>query len=86
VGELHPRVVRVQRILASARSLESRFAQTLALLKQQDLYPAWRCVDVMERMGEMSPKEAVRWKHGIFGLMERWGLEPDDLVTTSASR
>jgi hypothetical protein len=29
--------------------------QTLALLGSQDLYPAWRCVDVMERMGEMSP-------------------------------
>ena len=51
-----------------------------------DLYPAWRCVDLMERLGEMSPEEAIRWQHGIFGLMERWGLEPDDLVPTSASR
>ena len=34
----------------------------------------------MERMGEMSADEAVRWKHGIYGLMELWGLEPDDLI------
>ena len=52
---------------------------TLALLKPRDLYPAWRCVDLMERMGEMTTDEAVRWKHGIFGLMELWGLEPEEL-------
>jgi hypothetical protein len=40
----------------------------------------------MEWRGEMSPEEAMSWKHGIFGLMVRWGLEPEDLVTTSASR
>ena len=37
----------------------------------------------MERMGEMSADEAMRWKHAIFRLMERWGLEPDDLLTSS---
>ncbi len=34
----------------------------------------------MERMGEMSADEAVRWKHGIYGLMMLWGLEPDDVL------
>jgi hypothetical protein len=61
-------------------------AQTLALLRPQDLDPAWRCVDLMEQMGEITPEEALRWKHGIFELMEAWGLEPDDFATTSASR
>jgi hypothetical protein len=40
----------------------------------------------MERMREMPPDEALRWKHGIFGLMELWGLELADLVKSSASR
>jgi hypothetical protein len=43
------------------------------------LYSAWRCVDLMERMGELSPHEAMRWKQGIFGLMATWGLEPQML-------
>ncbi len=34
----------------------------------------------MERMGEMSADEAVRWKHGMYGLMMLCGLEPDDLI------
>ena len=59
--------------------------ETLALLEPPDLYLLWRCVDLMERMGEMSADEAARWKHGIFGLMELWGLEPGDLVTKSGS-
>ena len=29
----------------------------------------------MERKGEISPEESSSWKHGIFGLMELWGLE-----------
>jgi hypothetical protein len=49
-------------------------------------FPLCGCVDLTERTGEMAAEEAFRWKHGIFGLMERWGLEPDDLVTTSDSR
>ena len=52
----------------------------------EDLYPAWWCVDLMEQSGEMSPDEAIRWKHGIFGQMQLWALEPDDLLTTSDSR
>ena len=40
----------------------------------------------MERMGEMSADEAVRWKHGIFGLMDLWGLEAKELVISSGSR
>ena len=38
----------------------------------------------MERMGEMPSHEVIRWKHGIFGLMERWGLEPSVLVPDTA--
>jgi hypothetical protein len=37
----------------------------------------------MEQSGAMAAEEATRWKHGIFGQMERWGLEPSDLATTS---
>jgi len=51
----------------------------LRRLEPQDLY-AWRCIDLMERMGEMPADEAVRWKRGIFELMELWGLEADGLV------
>jgi hypothetical protein len=40
----------------------------------------------MERLGEMLPEESVKWKRGIFGLMARWRLKPDDLVTSPASR
>jgi hypothetical protein len=25
-------------------------------------------------------ENALRWKHGIFGLMELWGLEPEDVI------
>ncbi len=76
----------VRRISAPARSLLNGFAQTLALLHPLDLYPAWRCVELMERLGEMSPEDATSWKHGIFGLMKLWGLEPEDSVTISPSR
>jgi hypothetical protein len=34
----------------------------------------------------MATEEAIRWKEGIFGLMELRELEPDDLMPTSASR
>ncbi len=53
---------------------------TLALLKPDDLWPAWRMIDAMEKTGSMSPEEARRWKEGIYRLMERWGLEPGDLM------
>jgi hypothetical protein len=48
-----------------------------------DLYSAWRCVELMERMGEITTGEAVRWKQGIFGLMERWEREPGDVTSVN---
>ena len=56
---------------------------TLALLKPDDLLPAWRMVLALEQAGEMEAGEAQRWKVGIFGLMQRWGLEPDDVIDGS---
>ena len=53
---------------------------TLALLKPDDLWPAWRLIDAMEHSGHMPAEEAKQWKDGIYGLMQRWGVEPDDLV------
>ncbi len=53
---------------------------TLALLNLDDLWPAWRLVDLMERHDHMPADEAQQWKDGIYGLMRRWGLEPDHLV------
>ena len=52
---------------------------TLALLKPDDLWPAWRVIDAMEP-GHMPAEEAKQWKDGIYGLMRRWGLEPGELV------
>ena len=40
----------------------------------------WCLVDSLEQAGEMASEDTVRWKHGIYGLMMLWGLEPDDLV------
>ena len=37
--------------------------------------------DLLEQLGEMSGDEAGRWKHGIFGLMVVWELEPEELST-----
>ena len=53
---------------------------TLALLNPDDLFPAWRYIDMMEQQGEINREEAQRWKEGIYGLMQLWGLEADDLV------
>ena len=53
--------------------------ETLALLEPDDLWPAWRFVDLLERAGEMDAGEAKRWRDGIFKLMLRWRLEPSDL-------
>ena len=33
-----------------------------------------------EQAGEITAADADTWKHGIYGLMMLWGLEPDDLV------
>ena len=38
-----------------------------------DIYPAWKWIDLTERHGQIDSAEAQRWTHGIFGLMERWG-------------
>ena len=54
-------------------------SRTLSMLKPADLYPAWKWVELMERACEMDSTEAQRWKRGIFGLMELWGPEPDEL-------
>ena len=59
--------------------------ETLAILRPEELFPLWYLVDSLERSVEMAVEDAVCWKHGIFGLMERWGLEANDL-TTSDSR
>ena len=53
--------------------------ESLALLRPDDLFPVWRLVDSLEKSGEMAADHAVRWKRGVYGLMELWGLEPDDL-------
>ncbi len=60
--------------------------ESLALLRPDDLFPVWRLVDSLVQAGEMAAEDAIRWKHGIYGLMMLWGLEPDDLVTSSGSR
>ncbi len=54
--------------------------ESLALLRPDDLFPVWCLVDSLEQAGEMAADDAVRWKHGIYGLMVLWGLEPDDLI------
>jgi len=57
---------------------------TLAQLQPAHLFPLWSCVDAMEQLGEMPPEDALRWKHGILGLMELWGLEPGELVSSGS--
>ena len=58
-----------------------KITETLALLKPDELYPAWKWIELMERRGEIDAAEAHRWKDGILGLMERWGLETDDRLS-----
>jgi len=67
--------------LAPARSLQSDFTQTRVLPTAKDLYPTFRRVDLMERRVEMAGEGFITWKHGIFGLMVLWGLEPGELVS-----
>ena len=55
-------------------------SESLALLRPDDLFAVWCLVDSLEQVGEMAAGDAVRWKHGIYGLMMVWGLEPDDLI------
>ena len=54
--------------------------ESLALLRPDDLFPISCLVDSLEQTGRMAAEDAVRWKHGIFGLMMLWELEPDDLI------
>ena len=60
--------------------MPGEISRTLSIMTPGDLWPSWRCVDLLERHGEMDSAEARRWKVGIYRLMQRWGLEPDDLV------
>ena len=53
--------------------------KTLAQLEPDDLWPAWRMIDLEERDREIDPAEAKHWKEGIFKLMLRWRLEPEHL-------
>ncbi len=52
----------------------------MALLRPDDLFPVWCLVDSLEHAGEMAAEDAIRWKHGIYGLIMFWGLEPDDPI------
>ncbi len=38
-------------------------------------------VEALEQAGEIDAAQAARWKDGIFQLMKRWGLEPDNLIS-----
>ena len=67
--------VREDTVVRSWIETTDDLAPTLSLFRPQDLYPAWRCVDVMEQMGEITPEGAIRWKQGIF--------EPTDLPSRS---
>ena len=60
-------------------------SRTLALLNPDDLWPAWRWIDLMERHGGMCAEEARGWKDGIHDLMVLWGLEPGDLLYPAAT-
>ena len=49
-------------------------SRTLALLKPDDLFPAWKWIDIMEQQGEIEAGEARLWKDGIYGLIN-FGLD-----------
>ena len=68
-------------LLSPYASLNGRTLRTLALLKPDDLLPAWRMVVALEQAGEMDAAETSRGKDGIFQLMKRWNLEPDHLIS-----
>ena len=54
--------------------------ESLPLLRPDALFPVWCLVDSLEQAGEMAAEDAVRWKHGIFGLMMLWGVEAENVV------
>jgi hypothetical protein len=49
-------------------------------LLDRPTFPACKYIDMMEQQGEIEPEEARRWKEGIYGLMQLWGLGADDLT------
>ena len=51
-------------------------APTLRLLHPGELSHLWSFVNRLERVGDISPAAATRWKDGIFELMVLRGLEP----------
>jgi len=53
--------------------------RALNALSTEDLFPVWCWVDDLERAGRIDQLETRRWKHGIFGLIELWGVERVDL-------
>lgn len=55
-------------------------AATLAVLRPDELWAAWRLIDMDEQSGCIPTEQAQQWKEGIFELMLRWGLEPGELV------
>ena len=59
-------------------------ANELAALEPEDIFSTWCHVDHLEQLGEISAEEATCLKHGIFGLMVLWDLEPDDLADVAA--
>jgi hypothetical protein len=56
-------------------------AATLSRLEPDDLFPFWCAVDDLLQAGTIDPSHAWQLKIGIFELMERWRLKPDDLVS-----
>ncbi len=75
------RAVSVKRADLVAENLALRQQLIILQVRPEHLFPLWSCVDTMEQLGEMPPGDTLRWKHGIFGLMDLWGLEPDDPLT-----
>ena len=63
-----------------ALGMDSSLIETIELLKPAELFPAWRYVDRLEQLGDMTEFEARRWKYEIFSVMLERGLEPDGLV------
>lgn len=60
-----------------------KLQRAIDALRPEDLFPIWCWVDGQERTGRIDAEEAARWKHGIFELMMRWGVEPDRLSGNS---
>ena len=61
-------------------STRTTIAATLAELRPDDLYAAWRRADLMEDRGEIAADEARWWKVGVYGLMQAWDLSPHEVL------